>query len=59
MKPKTEKAGIAFMCTLGVCFVAYGMIKENDSVFIIGLLLVIAGYLFVRKKLKNTAQNKS
>ena len=58
MKPKTEKALIALTCVLGISGVAYGMVEKNDPVFIVGLFFVIAGYLLIRRKLKNRVQDK-
>jgi len=47
-----ENALTLGLCGIGVVGVAYGMIRENHVVFIIGLLFVIAGYWRIRKKLK-------
>lgn len=58
MKPKPEKALIALTCVLGIFAVTYGMVKENNPVFIIGLLFIISGYLLIRKKLKASFPNK-
>jgi hypothetical protein len=38
--------------------VAYGMAEKNDPVFVAGLVFVIAGYLLIRRKLKDRAQDK-
>jgi hypothetical protein len=38
--------------------VAYGMIKDNDPVFITGLVLVVVGYVLIRRKLKETVRKK-
>jgi hypothetical protein len=54
MKEKTLTLGL---CLAGVLAVAYGMIRQNHVVFIIGLILVIAGYLRVRKKLKESLRD--
>jgi LPXTG-motif cell wall-anchored protein len=43
----------------GVLAVSYGMIKENNAVFILGLLFVIGGYLLIRRKLKESLGKKS
>ena len=58
MNHKTEKAVIATACVLGISGVAYGMAEKNDPVFIVGLLFVIAGYLLIRRKLKDRVQDK-
>jgi hypothetical protein len=53
-----EKALTLGLCLAGVLAVAYGMIRQNHVVFIIGLLLVIAGYLLIRKRLKESLRDK-
>jgi len=58
MKPKPEKAFTATACVLGISGVAYGMVEKNDPIFIVGLFFVIAGYLLIRRKLKNRVQDK-
>jgi hypothetical protein len=47
-----EKVLLIFACATGLSAVFYGMAKDNDVVFIIGLLLVIGAYLVIRKRLK-------
>jgi hypothetical protein len=49
-----EKALIVIICLIGILAVVYGMVNRNNSVFIIGLVLVIGGYLLIRKKLKKS-----
>ena len=49
-----EKSFIILLCVIGISAVAYGIIKDNNPVFIIGLLFVIGGYLLIRKKLKES-----
>jgi len=56
MTSKHEKSIIVFLCAIGIFCVVYGMGKENNTVFIVGLLLVIAGYLLIRRKLKESVQ---
>ena len=58
MRPKKEKSLITLLCTAGTGSVAYGMIKDNDPVFIVGLVLVIVGYLLIRRKLKEAVRKK-
>jgi hypothetical protein len=55
MKEKPLTLGL---CIVGVLAVAYGMIRQNHVAFIIGLLFVIAGYLRIRKKLKESLRDK-
>ena len=54
-----EKALIVCLCVFGLLAVSYGMFKENDVVFIVGVLLVIGGYLLIRKKLKESIRKRS
>ncbi len=54
MTLKHEKSIIVFLCSIGISCVVYGMGKENNTVFIVGLLLVIAGYLLIRRKMKES-----
>ena len=54
-----EKILIILVCVIGILAVSYGMIKNNNLVFIIGLLFIICGYLILRKKLKKSIRNKS
>ena len=56
MTLKREKLIIVFSCAIGISCIVYGMGKENNTVFIVGLLLVIGGYLLIRKKMKEFVQ---
>ena len=47
-----EKLLIILMCVIGLAGVSYGMLKSSNAVFIIGVVLVIGGYLVIRKRLK-------
>ncbi len=58
MNSKTQKIFIGTACVLGVSGVAYGMAEQNDPVFIAGLFFVIAGYLLIRRKLKERIKDK-
>lgn len=58
MNPGFEKVLITIACVLGISGVAYGMAGKNDPVFIAGLFFVIAGYLLIRRKLKNRVKDK-
>jgi nicotinamide riboside transporter PnuC len=53
-----EKVLITIACLLGVSCVAYGMIKGNNAVFFLGILMVIGAYLCIRKKLRATLLEK-
>jgi LPXTG-motif cell wall-anchored protein len=37
--------------------VAYGMLKDNNLIFIIGMLFVIGGYLLIRRKTGDSTDN--
>ena len=50
---------IAPICMIGIVAVAYGMMKDNSLIFIIGLLFVIAGYLLIRRRMKESIRNNS
>jgi len=56
MTSKHEKSIIVLLCVIGVTCVVYGMGKENNAVFIVGLIFVIAAYLLIRRKLKGSIQ---
>ena len=58
MKPKNEKILIILICVFGILAVGYGMATENDPVFVVGILLVIGGYLLIRRKLKASGGKK-
>ena len=47
-----NNALITLMCMIGVGSVSYGMLNDDNPAFIIGLLFVIAGYLLIRRRLK-------
>lgn len=47
-----NNALIALMCVVGVGAVSYGMLNDDNLIFIIGVLFAIAGYLLIRRKLK-------
>ncbi len=45
------------LCVFGIMAVAYGMYRDHDAIFIVGLLLVIAGYILIRRRLKESIRN--
>jgi len=59
LSPLKEKIIIISLCIIGVSSVAYGMIEKNNPVFIIGIIFIVAGYLLIRRKLKESIQKKS
>jgi len=54
LPPSQQKIITAFLCIVGISAVIYGMIKKNNTVFLIGIAFVIAGYLMIRKKIKES-----
>jgi hypothetical protein len=54
-----EKALIVCVCACGVLAVSYGMIKENNAVFMLGIVFVVGGYLLIRRKLKESIGKRS
>ncbi|UCF85552.1 MAG: hypothetical protein JSV50_07945 [Desulfobacteraceae bacterium] len=59
MKSINEKSSIVFLCVIGISCVAYGMGEGNNTVFVVGLIFIIVGYLFIRSKLKESIRKKS
>ncbi|MBN1832804.1 MAG: hypothetical protein JW896_11910 [Deltaproteobacteria bacterium] len=43
----------------GILTTLYGMMKDNNEVFIIGLVFIIVGYALVRTKLRRYFGEKS
>jgi hypothetical protein len=58
LSPLKEKIFISILCIIGLSAVAYGVAWKNNPVFIIGMILVIAGYLLIRRKLKESIQKE-
>ncbi|MGE5839902.1 MAG: hypothetical protein ACM34H_08195 [Deltaproteobacteria bacterium] len=52
------KVVILTVCLLGISAVCYGMVTKDHAAFIIGLALVVAGYLMIRRKLKAHMREK-
>ena len=47
-----EKFLTTILCILGIGLTYYGMTEVNHWAFVSGIILVIGGYLLIRKKLK-------
>jgi nicotinamide riboside transporter PnuC len=58
MELKNEKIIAIVSCVLGVLSVVYGMMKDNDVLFMVGLFFVVGGYLIIRRKLKGNGKRK-
>lgn len=51
----SERKIIFILWIAGVLSIAYGMMWDNNFVFIPGIIMVVAGYLMTRKHLKKLA----
>ena len=54
-----QKALILIICALGIVAVSYGVAKGNNAVFIVGIVFVIAGYLLIRRRIKEHIRERS
>ena len=54
-----NKLLIIVLCLSGIISVGYGVIMDSDGVFVLGIICVIAGYLLIRRKLKESLQEKN
>ena len=45
------------VCVAGTALVTYGMLKDDNPIFIIGIVIAIGGYVLVRRKLKESIRN--
>jgi NaMN:DMB phosphoribosyltransferase len=57
LKTGTEKIIIAALSAAGACAVAYGMAKQNNPVFLAGIIAVIAAYFFIRRRLRASRED--
>ncbi len=53
-----ERLFITIMAVAGVALVGIGMWRENNPLFLMGLVLVVVSYLFIRKHLKRAASKR-
>jgi hypothetical protein len=53
-----EKVLLLLVCVAGLSAVFYGMARDNNLVFVIGLVLVIGAYLVIRKRLRASLREK-
>ena len=49
---------IVIILLVGILAILYGMMNKNNVIFIIGVLFVVAGYLLIRRKLKETIRGR-
>ena len=53
----TKKKVISLILGLmGILMTAYGMSRENNPCFIIGLALIVGGYMLIRREIKKDIQ---
>jgi vacuolar-type H+-ATPase subunit I/STV1 len=52
-----QKALILIICTIGIVAVSYGMAKDNNVIFVLGIGFIIGGYLLIRKGIKERIKN--
>jgi len=53
-----EKIFVVTACLIGIAAVFYGIINENNLVFIFGIIFIVGGYLWIRKKMKESVSKK-
>jgi hypothetical protein len=53
------KTLIIIVFVVGILTTLYGMMKDSNHVFIIGVVIIIVGYALVRPKLKRYFGDKS
>ena len=53
-----KKILIILLSVFGLMAVFYGMARENNVIFILGLIFIGGGYLLIRKRLKESIQEK-
>ena len=54
-----EKVITVLICSFGISAISYGMLRDNNLIFIIGILFIIGGYLLIRSKLKASTKDNS
>ena len=54
-----RKVLILIICAVGIIAVSYGVAKDDNVVFVIGIALVIAGYLLIRRRIKKHIRERS
>ena len=52
-----NRALLILVCVVGTALILYGMAKDDNLIFVIGVLFVIGGYLLVRRRIKKHIRN--
>jgi hypothetical protein len=47
-----QKILVLLLSFAGILGIFYGMRKEHDIIFVLGVIVVVAAYLLIRRKLK-------
>ena len=53
-----EKVFVVTACLIGIAGIFYGINNKNNLVFIVGIIFVIGGYLWIRKKMKESISKR-
>jgi len=59
MKLLKKKYFIIIICTCGICVLVCGMANRNNTIFLVGLILIVNGYLLIRKELKSSTGDEA
>ena len=54
-----HKALILIICAIGIVAVSYGMAKDDNVIFVLGIVFIIGGYLLIRKRIKEHIRERS
>jgi len=54
-----KKTLIIAICMIGILAVSYGMLNDNNLIFIIGVLFIIGGYLLIRRRIKESTRENA
>ncbi|MBW1730929.1 MAG: hypothetical protein JRH08_09895 [Deltaproteobacteria bacterium] len=54
-----SKWALVALCVVGLGGVFYGMVYENDVIFVVGLIIVAVAYLVIRKQLKTSIRQRT
>ena len=54
-----QKVLMLIICAIGIVALIYGIAKDDNVVFVIGIVFVIGGYLLIRRRLKEHIRDKS
>jgi hypothetical protein len=54
-----QKALILIICTIGIVAVLYGVAKDHDVIFVIGIFFIIGGHLLIRRRIKEHIRERS